>query len=101
MTLQTLKPRIISLTIAFIGFVLAAVNHRTVINERNFYPMLLLFGPVCVLIGIGGAIDPRILNQTEVEPARAVTMFRAISIALVLAGLSVGWAMGHYWYHIW
>ena len=95
------RPRIAALIIAFVGYVLTEVNRLTVLRERNFYPMLMLFGPVCILFGIAGAIDPRVMNQAGVEQARTKNIFRAISVAIVLAGLGIGWAMAHFWYHIW
>ncbi len=95
------RPRIAALVIAFIGYVFLAVNHQTVLNERNFYPMLLLFGPVCILFGLAGAIEPRVMSQTRIQSARTQLVFRAIMVAIVLAGLSIGWAISHYWYKIW
>src|SRR4051794_24779310 len=61
------RPRMAALIIAVIGFVLTEVNRETVRNERHFYPVLLLFGPVCALYGIGGVIDPRVLNPGAIE----------------------------------
>ena len=98
---RTAKPRIVALILAFIGFVLAGVNHQTVMTERHYYPMLMLFGPVCALFGIAGAIDPRVMNQSGVQTEYTVAIFRLIAIGLVITGLAIGWAMGHFWYHIW
>jgi hypothetical protein len=95
------KPRVAALVIAFIGFILILVNHKTVVNERNYYPMLMLFGPVCVLFGIAGAVEPRIMNQSGIPTGRDTAVYRAISIVIVLIGLGIGWAMAHFWYRIW
>jgi len=95
------RPRIASLILALIGFVLTYVNYRTVLNEHNFYPMLMLFGPVCVLVGIAGAIDPRVLNQTAIQTNRTRAIARIVLVVLVVAGMGIGWATAHFWYHIW
>lgn len=95
------RPRIAALIIALIGFVMAEVNRLAVRNERQFYPMLMLFGPACILFGIAGAIDPRVMNQAGIQEPRTLVLFRAIMVAVVLAGLAIGWAMAHFWYKIW
>lgn len=94
------RPRVAALIVAFIGFVFSAVNHRTVLNERNYYPMLMLFGPVCMLIGIAAAIEPRILNPSGIQAGRGVAVFRALTLLIVLIGMGIGWAMAHFWYRI-
>ncbi len=95
------RPRAIALVIAAIGFVLTEVNRETVRNERHFYPMLLLFGPACILFGIAGAIDPRVMNQSGIEAPRTANSFRAVMLGTVVAGMVLGWAMAHFWYKIW
>ncbi len=94
------KPRIAALVIAFIGYVLTFVNYRTVWNERNYYPMLMLFGPVCILFGIVGAVEPRMMNPSGVQAGRATMLFRTMLLVIVLCGMAIGWAMAHCWYHI-
>jgi hypothetical protein len=101
MRFRAAKPRIIALVIAFIGFILVLVNHRTVVHERNYYPMLMLFGPVCILFGLAGAIEPRIMNRAGIQTDGRTIVFKVISIAIVLIGLGIGWAMAHFWYRIW
>ena len=101
MRFRRAKPRVIALVIAFIGFILLLVNHKTVVNERNYYPMLMLFGPVCVLFGLTGAIEPRIMNQVGVPTGQNTLVFKIISLTTAVIGLGVGWAMAHFWYHIW
>lgn len=90
-----------ALVIAFIGFVLIGVNHNTVVSERHFYPLLLLFGPVCVLFGLLGAVEPRIMNQTGIQTGHTVAVFRIATVMVVLAGMGFGWYMAHFWYGIW
>ena len=90
-----------ALIIAFIGFVLTAVNHFTVMNERHFYPMLLLFGPVCILFGVIGAIEPRIMNQTGIQTGHSAAVYRLALIGIVLFGMTIGWSLAHFWYGIW
>jgi len=71
-----------------------------VLNEHNFYPMLMLFGPVCVLVGIAGAIDPRVLNQTAIQTNRTRAIARIVLVVLVVAGMGIGWATAHFWYPV-
>jgi hypothetical protein len=95
------KPRVAALIMALIGFVLVAVNHQTVLKERHYYPMLMLFGPVCILIGIAGAIAPGLLNQSGIQTGHSTALSRLVTLALVLIGLAIGWSMAHFGYGIW
>jgi uncharacterized membrane protein len=101
MKLLAARPRIAALIIAVIGYVLTEVNRLTVLRERNVYPMLMLFGPVCILYGLAGAIDPRIMDLSGTPPARPIVVARGIVIVIVLAGMGAGWAMAHFWYKFW
>ncbi|HLJ53644.1 MAG TPA: hypothetical protein VKT77_01325, partial [Chthonomonadaceae bacterium] len=84
--LRATRPRISAVIIAAIGCVLIAVNDRTVRIERNYYPMLMLFGPVCVLYGLAGAIDPKTLNPGALPDGRSKTLYRSLLAAVVAAG---------------
>lgn len=99
--LRSLRPRVYALVIAAIGGVLISVNDRTVQVDRHYYPMLMLFGPVCVLVGVAGAICPPVLKPAEAPDDRTRAILMVILIALVLTGLGGGWAAAHFRYHIW
>jgi len=93
-------PRIKALIVMVIGVVLVMVNHQTIQNERHFYPGLILFGPVCVLTGLGGVIDSRILAKAGAVPDPGI-VFRLANLGLAVSGLAIGWSLAHFLYKIW
>jgi hypothetical protein len=97
----TAKPRLAALIIAIIGVVLLAVNHRTVVGEHNYYPMLMLFGPVCILVGIVGAIAPGILDQSGIQTGHTSAVNRIVTLVIVAVGLGCGWTLAHFYSGIW
>lgn len=95
------KPRVAAVAIIAAGVLLLAINHNTIVREHSFYPAAILFGPVCLLFGALGLIDPRLLNRDGIQTGHQSAIRQAISVVVVLFGMAAGWALAHFFYGVW
>ncbi len=69
-----------------IGVGLIVFNHWSAINSQCYYPFIIYFCPLLAMIGLGGIIDPRIMDAMGAEGKSYPMRFKVLGIAFALAG---------------
>jgi hypothetical protein len=80
--------------LASLGMAIAAglgllINHFAITNQSTASLMLLAIGPLGLFLGIGGAIEPKILWSMGKFGQDLPATYKIIGFALGLAGLAV------------
>ena len=95
------NPRAGAVVAILIGFFLVAVNHIMITGSSHSYHAFALFGgPICILLGIAGAVEPRILRQDGLRTGHETAVFRLIAGVLTVLGLCIGFWLMHSVYGI-
>ena len=84
-----------------IGLFLLAVNHIMITgSDHSYHPVMLFGGPIIVVLGLAGMVEPRIIMRGGVRTGHETAVFRLIAGVLTVLGVGIGFWMMHSVYGI-
>jgi len=85
--------RFVALGMAIAAAIGLLLNHFLVSSQNAASLMLLAVGPLCFFIGVGGAIEPKVLWSMGKYGADLPAIYKIIGFALGVLGLLVTGAL--------
>jgi hypothetical protein len=84
------------------GLIAFGVNHFAVVHMQRLYPQLIMAGALCVVMGLGGLVAPRLMDFRRPAASSRSGARPGTGRALTSIGTAILFILGlGLWFYIW